>query len=143
MRRQGKRYLDCDSSMKCRSKVYVRWYNMRHSEQGVVPEWDDYSVFKAWWFDNGFTDGPRMQMRLLDRSKPYGPGNVRVQPFDEARLRARKETKSQRKSPEVLENAVYNAYKNSDELVREIAERFCISQNTVTNIAARMERQGK
>lgn len=138
MRNQGKRYLECDSSMKNRSKVYVRWFNMMHSRQGVVPAWEDYIAFRTWWFDQGYDDGPRMYMKPIDKHKPYGPDNVRVRKM----LSKSPSRKPAWKTPDVLKNAICAAHSNG-ESTRSIKERFCVSRNTVCSIIATKETTGK
>lgn len=136
-RNKGKRYLECDSSMKNRSKVYVRWFNMLHSKRGVVDAWEDYSVFKAWWFEQGYDDGPRLYMKPIDKHKPYGPDNVIVRRYKEPAHDAK--PKGSWKSPAVLVQAVREAYKTCKS-TRVLAERFVLSRNTVCTMIEGVEK---
>ena len=57
------------------SPYYRRWAAMRN-RCGVSPEWDDFRAFEQWCRERHV--GPDDQLRRIDRSRPCGPGNVRV-----------------------------------------------------------------
>jgi hypothetical protein len=53
------------------SRIYNAWRNVRKHPH--CDAWESYAVFYEWSTYNGYT--PDAALRLIDRSKPYGPDN--------------------------------------------------------------------
>ena len=56
------------------SPHYTRWANMRR-QGGVRPKWEDFRTFERWCRKHHVKPGD--QLRRVDTSRPWGPGNVK------------------------------------------------------------------